>query len=131
MATVDDFKKCDIDIRGIDATEMEQRILDFVKENPGASFATMSQRIPDFDGDLGWEAGKPFINVIIWMGMSAQAMVATNNLIRSDRLVAKWTSPLNYYFDGRALKLPVAAEPDTYETLHWVPLVFFTPEQLQ
>lgn len=62
-------------------------------------------------------------SVMIWSGLSAEAIGATDELIREKLIHFRPTDLLVYLADGELLRLPVAKTVRKYAKPHWLPMV--------
>jgi len=92
------------------------------KKRDGVSFAEL-QNIKGFNGDRSMRAGE-FENLILWNGMSEEAVEAFIELIEDKKIIVHATSPMIYMFDGCTLGLPVAKKAKSYKNPRWYPVCF-------
>jgi hypothetical protein len=86
-----------------------------------ATFVRFS-RLKGFDGDHGFAfEGASFSNMVIWDGMSIEAIHAIRALEQSGECHLWPCKPLLYAFDGSALSYPVATQLRHYKSPRWLP----------
>ncbi len=106
--------------QGADST-LEDRILDMVKRLGGVSFAEL-ERIDGFRGEHALVI-EPW-NVLLWDGLSTEAIDAITQLREQKQIVPNPCSVLVYMVDGKVPSLPVAKRRVRYKKLHWLPTTF-------
>lgn len=107
---------------------MKEKILEVVKEFPGASFVELQREIgKETKGD--YQTGSQKHNVMFWNGMSKEFTDAIRELLLEKKLKVDVTPPMTYFLDGRVPNLPVAKRNKSYKKLHWIPQVFYLPER--
>lgn len=88
--------------------ELKEGILRLVKERPYASFVEFSSRLAGFAGESTWvftAKKKDKTNgVLLWSGMSSEAVQAIRELCRSKQIKAHPSNILIYLADGRLLR---------------------------
>jgi len=105
---------------------LKERILQFVRDNPGASFVHLCRALPECAGDL---ALSPIASPLIafWF-TSAEAADAIRELVRDEKLHLEITTRLVYEIDGasgrdQALNLPRVKGAYQYSRIHWLPVL--------
>ena len=101
---------------------MEARIAQYLRTRSGVTLVELARDIPGFFGDLVW--GYDDKNIVIWQGMSRQAIATMQTLLAAGEITTSSTSWLVYNFEGQILCLPIAKRPARYKTPHWLPVVF-------
>lgn len=107
---------------------MKAAILALVEELGGVSFVDLGRRIEGFNGDREYYLADT--EIVIWGGMSPEAIESLNALMDEKKIVPKDSNLLVYLIDGQTLRLPLAKGKRKYKTPHWAPIVFWTPTQL-
>ena len=103
--------------------DLQQRILDFIKEkNGGVSFVELS-RIDGVKGDYAMHLGK-YENIILWNELSKEAIVCLTELVKIKKIKPKNTQLLVYAVDGMTLRLPLAKRVMHYKKPRWMPVTF-------
>jgi hypothetical protein len=69
-------------------------------------------------------------NLVLWQGLSSEAVAAINELKEAKKVFATPASQLTYMVDGTMLKMPIAKNLREYVHPHWYPVCFNTPDQL-
>jgi hypothetical protein len=114
----------------INISELIKSIYDFIKtRGGGVSYAEMTRMIDGFDGDYMY--GVESDNIIFWDGMSKEAISAMNELVDEEVIIPRVAHLLVYLSDGLMLKMPIAKRLRKYKDQRWLPLVYWTPEQLK
>lgn len=99
---------------------MKDKIYDLIKTRRHVSFAELSQ-IDGFKGDLSFGFSE---NLLLWTGMSEEAVEAMSDLMKTKKITpdSNGTTLMCYFADGAALSLPVAKSlKREYKKPHWVP----------
>ena len=101
---------------------MRERILDYVRQYGGVSFAELQVELgKEAEGDLMFcYENRP--NWVLWAGCSEEFVVTIDGLFKERLLTASPTSFLTYLCDGRVLELPIVKGNYKYKTPHWVPV---------
>lgn len=103
----------------------EKELTDFISKHPGTSFVELKRFIgEEFDGDYVWHASKPYNNIILWTGMSEQAIDLLAGAVESGLINIHGTSHLVYLIDGVSLNVPIAKKLKNYKLPRWFPAVF-------
>lgn len=106
-------------------TDVEQHIVDYVKNNPGTSFAELERL---FDNcSFNWHgsqliASSRHQNLCYWSGWNDQATELVNRILKHDHVKMHVSDLLVYYIDGKTLTLPIARVQRSYQQLHWLPV---------
>jgi hypothetical protein len=95
-------------------------ILDALVESPRITFAQLARRVPGFAG--GVAMGSAFANLILWRGISEEAVKALYLLEKLKRIRLEPATAEEYGDDARVVGLPVASEPAHYPAPHWLPV---------
>lgn len=107
---------------------MKDKILEIIKKRPAASFVDLEK----IDGFLGeYEMFNAQYNVVYWGGISLEATEAMNELIANKQIEMALSVPLVYMIDGRVMKYPLVKSLRVYKNPHWLPVVFWIPEDLR
>lgn len=107
---------------------VKQAIRDLLaRKGGGVSFVELEE-IPGFTGDR--EFGPLDNNILLWQGISKAAVQALIELQDAGEIVPSSSTPLVYSIDGKMLSLPLVRQARKYKTLHWLPVVYWTPAQL-
>lgn len=104
---------------------MQEQIINYVRQRKDVSFAELCRDIPGFKGELTLTASQ-CENVILWAGMSAEAISTMAELEREEKIHFKSTPVLTYMIDGATLKLPVAKALKNYKSPRWLPVIVTT-----
>lgn len=110
------------------AAEMSDRIVEMIERNGDVTFATIFNALgEEAKGEFSWE---PRPNVVLWTGMS-QTLIDTLEGLMRDRIELRPSHWLCYFFDGAALRLPLAKSPSLrgYKKPHWLPVAFTMQKQ--
>jgi len=102
-------------------TDLRQRILDVLQANEEVSFAQLSS-LPGFGGDKDLVA-PDFANLVIWRGLSLEAVDELEELEQSEVIRFSRTDEKRYALDGFTSTLPVAQRISKYRTPHWLPVL--------
>ena len=102
-------------------SELRQRILAVLQANEEVSFAQLSG-LPGFAGDQDLVA-PDFANLVIWRGLSAEAMDEMQALEESEVVRFSRTDADRYAEDGYTPVLPVAQRISKFRTPHWLPVL--------
>jgi hypothetical protein len=86
----------------------------------GLSFVNLSE-IEGFKGDLELEIEDK--NIILWSGVSQDAITGLNQLMTDGIIDIVGTSELTYIADGTLLAYPIAKSNRQYKTPRWLPSV--------
>lgn len=100
---------------------LRQSILAVLQANEEVSFAQLSG-LPGFAGDKDLVA-PDFANLIIWRGLSAEAMDEMQALEESEVIRFARTDADRYAEDGYTPVLPVAQRISKFRTPHWLPVL--------
>ena len=99
---------------------LEEKILSRITS--GTSFVEFLD-VPGVSGDTDYiVANEP--NIVIWPGLSNEAIAALESLKARGLIAAVPTSPLVYFHDGMYPNLPIVKGVKKYKTPHWLPVVF-------
>lgn len=103
---------------------MKQEILEYVRHYNGVSFAELSRSIQGFKGEYAMFLGAPETqNIMLWNGMSQEAVDALNELIQEKAILYRGCSLLIYLVDGTFLDYPLVKRRMSYKKPHWWPVV--------
>ncbi len=107
---------------------MKEEILNLIKKGGGVSFVEL-ERIKGFSGNLDMFIGSS--NVIFWQNISGAAIDAIQELLNERKIIMHPSVLIVYLHDGKYINLPICKNLKTkYKKPHWLPVVFWTPEQL-
>jgi len=101
-----------------------EKIKKYIDDNRGGvSFAELS-KIDGFNGDreISFDSAK-FSNIIVWSGVSEEAVSSLRKLVDNKSYHFHPTSSLTYMADGAMLNIPIAKSVRHYKTPHWIPTV--------
>jgi len=102
--------------------ELASLVAKYIEETDNVSFAELSNRFPEFrDGKYEFVLGET--NIVIWCGMTTEAVNAINSLFVDQVIGAVPSSVMVYMIDGAMLKLPIAKRSGPYKKPHWAPVV--------
>jgi hypothetical protein len=105
-----------------DLTPLANAIYKIVKENRGGVSFVELQHLPGFKGEYEWYL--ELFNVVMWQGLSREAIDAFQEL-RARNLIHPYpTTVLVYLCDGAVPKMPLATRVHHYKEPHWMPVVF-------
>ena len=103
-------------------TTLRDRVLNIVREVDTVSFGELSNRFPEFrDGCAAYCLRG---NVVLWSGMTDEAIDALDALVANALIVAIPSSAKLYLYDGKRVNLPVALPGKKYKKVHWLPVVW-------
>lgn len=120
-----DFMKPEFDLK-----EELLKCIHRYHSNGGATFTNMERNFDrygyNYQGDcsLVFEAvggGQP---VYFWSGWNKETFEALAQLVEEGRIQRRYTGPLPYYYEGRALSLPVIHDIDGIAAGGWLPIGF-------
>ncbi len=108
---------------------LKQRIYDFINEMSAVSFAELRQ-IKGFNGDHTFRMdGENYSNMVLWIGMSAEAITALTELIEENKikLHEKHQGEIFsiYSYDGCIVPLEVAKTRRHYKEPRWLPTMLY------
>ena len=110
-----------------------EKVCEFVQERGGG--VSLVELIRHF-GNEG-EGENAFMlkdrNVVFWGGMSDELIQAIIEARKDRKIIDRPSTPLVYLVDGGISSLPLAKRPPKtgYKKLHWLPIVYWTPKQLE
>ena len=104
-----------------DLSDLGQRILGVLQANEEVSFAQLAD-LPGFAGDRDL-AAPDFPNLVIWHGLSPEAVDEMQELEESEVIRFSRTDAERYALDGFTSTLPVAQRVSKYRTPHWLPVL--------
>ena len=104
-----------------DLADLRQRILGVLQANEEVSFAQLAG-LPGFAGDKDLVA-PDFANLVIWHGLSPEAMDELQDLEESEVIRFSRTDAERYAQDGFTSTLPVAQRVSKYRAPHWLPVL--------
>lgn len=104
---------------------LKAQILDRItKLRSGVTFVELRD-IPGFEGDqLILLDGPGIANVVLWCGVSQEAVTAIQELLAEGRITYSQAHVLAYLIDGGTLSLPLAKRAKAYKRLRWLPVAF-------
>ena len=102
-------------------SELRRRILEVLQANEEVSFAQLAG-LPGFAGDKNLVA-PDFANLVIWSGLSAEAVDEMEDLEESEVIRFSRTDADRYAEDGYTPVLPVAQRISKFRTPHWLPVL--------
>jgi hypothetical protein len=102
-------------------TKLKKSIVDFLRRHPGSTFVELCREVPGFAGSA--TMGTAYPNLIIWRGVSAEAVRALELLEKGRMVRFEATTTHPYGQEGRDLELPAAFKPQPYDTPHWLPVL--------
>lgn len=109
----------------VETSSRADRLLAYVREHPGCSFAEIAWAIDGFQAPRG-EGGyvvelRP--NMGIWFGLTKEWCEAVLSLTDARKIRFRPTSLLVYIAGGWVPQYPVAKQLRDYATMRWVPVV--------
>ena len=106
---------------------MKKSILGYISRSGGpVSFVQLCRGIKEFNGEYEMSFKN---NMVLWDGLSETAILAINQLKDENKIIIKASVTLVYLMDGGRMKLPVVKRNIKYKRRHWLPVLFWTPEQ--
>jgi hypothetical protein len=94
-----------------------------VLKRDNVTFAELS-RLEGFAGDFEIHVNHEKVsNIVIWSGLSQEAMDALEVIRQEGEYSLEPTSVLTYLMDGVTLNLPLAKSVRHYKKPHWAPAV--------
>ena len=111
---------------------LRERIRDYVLSTDHVSFAELGNRFGAAFRDAG-ESGAELCkgdNVVLWSGLTPEAVEAICGLLNDGELEISPCGPLVYLLDGVTLSLPILKRPPRKPLTkpHWVPAVLRPPQ---
>jgi hypothetical protein len=103
-------------------------ILELMRTHQKGVTCTELSKIENFSGEFTWHLGR-WTNVVIWTGMSKDAIDVMAELIRDKRIDIMPAHWLAYLIDGAIIVLPIfkcGDRPPEYNPPqpHWLPVYF-------
>lgn len=107
---------------------LKSDILHVIKQHKRGVTCTELCKIPNFVGEYTWHLGQ-WTNLIIWTGMSKDAIDVMAELIREKRIDVRPGHWFSYLLDGAIIVLPIfKAKEQPLEfnppSPHWLPVYF-------
>lgn len=103
--------------------DLKDKLYFLIKNTGNVSFADMLE-IKGAKGDCNFELkNEKYSNVLLWQGLTKEAIDGLTELVDEGKIVFKPTTPLVYFMDGHYLNLPIAEKEEHYKELHWLPVV--------
>lgn len=104
--------------------KLKTDLLNFIRTKRQVSFAQLQKRIPSFSGNQPLALGEDS-NIILWSGVSAEAVKALQELLEEKLIKIERTTHLVYFIDGIVPRLPLVKRPPScgYKSKHWLPVV--------
>lgn len=114
----------------MDKIALAKIVFDFIKETGGVSLVEVENifRENGFDYSGDYMLAIPAVNIVMWADWNEEAVAIMKEVIDMGAEF-KSTSPLVYYYDGKALNLPIARTAKGYKELHWIPVVLNVKEE--
>lgn len=101
---------------------LQQKILTYLRNKSHVSFVELCRDIPEVDGDREWHV--PGRNLVLWSGLSEEAVYDLQDLLDRGKIDIKSTSVLTYIIDGAYCSYPLAKQVKRpYKKPHWYPIV--------
>lgn len=100
---------------------MEEKILNYLHENNGATFAELCDRVDGFAGESMMTV-PDFANIIVWESVSQGAITALVNMQRNGKIKYERCMPVHY---GRLLSYPIVTRMTSYKVPHWLPVLIY------
>jgi hypothetical protein len=101
--------------------EFGRAIVEFLRAHPGATFSELTRGVAGFAGSAA--VGTGFGNLILWRGVSEEAVRVLAWLEKRRRVRFEVTTVHPYGQDGRSLQLPPARELKDHDSPHWLPVL--------
>lgn len=106
------------------ATLIKEKIFELICEKMGdVSFVELEDSIENFKGDFMLNLDD-FPRIILWSGLSKDAVVSLKELMIEEKIFAEPCSLLVYLIDGKCMDLPIAKRLFNYSKDRWLPIVF-------
>ena len=105
-------------------TDLVSRLTAYVAEHRSVTFAMLHDDFEEFRGgtfDLV-HSGPDHSNIVIWSGLTREAVEAYCEAKKEGRIDVAPTSPLIYLIDGRSSNLPLAKSKRHYAKPRWCPV---------
>ena len=106
----------------INVIEMKWQIVEHILLNGPATFASLSQNIEGFSGDITY--GIDELNIVFWHNMSLEGITCINQLLTNKFIDCCITNRWCYLYDGKCLNLPIKRRIKEYNRPTLVPQVF-------
>jgi hypothetical protein len=104
---------------------LRDRVLAYVLQTDHVSFAELGNHFEGFrGGDFQLQKGE---NIILWAGLSQEAVNVMGDLLDSGAIEPHPASILVYLIDGCSLTLPLVKQARKYKTPHWLPVTLRPP----
>ncbi len=101
---------------------LKEDILDCIaRRGNNTTFAELSKHVEGFNGE--YQYNTPHSNLILWGGMSKEAVEAIYQLNQENRVVLSQVSWWVYLYEGRGMNIPIAKRRMGYKKPHWMPTV--------
>lgn len=101
---------------------IKANILAVIKDRAaGVTFVELEHHVDGFSGDM-----ELFImdNIVLWQGISTEAMEAISELMKAKLIKPDPANPLVYVIDGKVIDLPLVKNNVNYKKPRWLPVVF-------
>ena len=105
----------------VSVTKLKKSIVDFLRRHPGSTFAELCREVPGFAGSA--IMGTAYPNLIIWRGVSPEAIRALELLEKGRMVRFEATTVHPYGQEGREIGLPASFKAQACETPHWLPVL--------
>jgi hypothetical protein len=102
-------------------SNVKRGIMAFVLKHPGCTFAELVKEVPGCAGPFA--VGSAFSNLILWRGVSMEAVQALATLERTRSIRFEATTVHPYGQSGREVRLPYAMKLQDYDAPHWLPVL--------
>lgn len=100
----------------------EEALLEYIQRRKHVSFAELTGRFDDTEGDLDY--GDIKLNLVYWANVSETLIKTIQALLKSGKIYARNTTPFVYIADGQMLRLPIAKRSNwKYKEPHWMPVI--------
>ena len=113
--------------------EIQDQVLQYVVDKPGASFVNIEELFDslgyDYKGDQLIYTGERNENVIVWAGWKAEAWDIVNELLKEGKIKPEQVPVWVYFVDGKALSFPIVKGNYKYKKEHWLPVTFSPVKQ--
>jgi hypothetical protein len=101
--------------------ELRKSIVAFLLAHPGCTMAELVDGVPQCAGPFA--VGSAYSNLILWRGVSMEAVQALSALERGRHIRFEATTIHPYGQAGRDLNLPYAMKLEDHESPHWLPVL--------
>jgi hypothetical protein len=105
----------------VNESDLRQAILGFVLKHPGCTLAQLVEDVPGCAGSLTYDSS--FSNLILWNGVSADALDALRSLEHTRMIRFEATTVHPYGEAGRSMKLTPVMKFEDCRFPRWLPVL--------